>query len=226
VAIERVDQDANPGARATHTFGRQGAPVGVSFDSEGNATFGGDLTVVGAIAAGSGLGGASNPYGLGCQTVDPMAGIVTTYSLGAGTLVLCLMALSTPITKLGTWLKGAGTTSSGSNRLALYHEDGTLIDTTGDMTTDFSTSGQRCIEGDLTLGEFDPGGTIGVYIGALTHFSAGNASLAGTPDVGTSFVTINGHRPSIFLAGQTSPPASFSPAGASVNSAAYYFYGR
>jgi hypothetical protein len=226
MAVERLDLDNNPGARAVHTFGRQGGPIGVEYDSEGNATFLGSLSVVGAISAGSGLGGASNPYGLAAETVNPFS-MSTSYNVASGTMVLCLMALSTPITHLGTWLRQEGVTSSGSNRLVIYASDGTLIDTTTDMTADFATSTIRCIEAPLASGSYDPGGTVSVYIGALTHFSGTVPQLEGTADVGGGFMpAINGLSPTIYLTGQTSAPASINPATANKNSASYYFYAR
>lgn len=225
MGLETLLPGQNPQATAFFRLRRESDDaLGVTMDTEGNVSFSGDVTVGGSIIGGNVSGGPSNPYGLGALTVpDLYAGINDQFPIGSGTHVLNLVSLAAgDYTHLGAWLQSAGTTSTGSNRLTLYLEDGTLIDVSNDMTTDFG-SGSGWVEQPLSAGTYThPGGN--VYIGALSHFSV-DPHLWASNNL-TNVVTINGHRPTIYYTGQTSPPASINVGAANTNSAAYAMYIR
>lgn len=227
MAVERLNLDNNPGASATHTFGRQGVPPGITYTSEGDFTIGGNLTVVGSVTAGSGLGAANNPFGHASESMSIWGGVSTRYALNAGTQVMVLAPpLAAAATRIGTWLTDAGITSTGSNRLAVYSLAGVLLATSADMTALMAAAGDTVIEAllDTPVGPTsDP-----VYLSALTHFTTA-PKVAGSVDlsaIASPIPPFHGRYPSVFTTGQTSPVASFDPSLISQNTAAYYLYVR
>lgn len=223
MGLETLTPGQNPGAYALHALGRQGATPGITFDTEGNLTVAGNVTIGGTLTGGGITAGVTSPYGI-VSTVDPYV-CNTQFGISSGAAVFNLIALPAgTYTTLGIWLRGAAAGSTGSNRLAIYTEAGTLIDTSGDMTADFQSGvAPTIIESTLSLGSYVHAGG-NVYIGALTHFSTPPSIKA--IDIGINAPDINSHRPSVFLTGQTSFPASFNVAAANANSAAYFMYVR
>ena len=149
-----------------------------------------------------------------------------TYQQTPGDLVLCLCTppKTKTITNLALWVTVAGVTGSGVNALALYDENGNLIDQTGDMTTAWSSAGM--VEGALGGSHTVTAGT-NYYLGFLTHFSGTSPHLAATGTTQTAnFPVANGHRTAIFKSGQASIPSSFVPSSFTPNSGYFIMYAR
>lgn len=149
-----------------------------------------------------------------------------TYQQTPGDLVLCLCTppKTKTITNLALWVTVAGVTGSGVNALALYDENGNLIDQTGDMTTAWSSAGM--VEGALGGSHTVTAGT-NYYLGFLTHFSGTSPHLAATGTAQTAnFPLANGHRTAIFKSGQASIPSSFVPSSFTPNSGYFIMYAR
>jgi hypothetical protein len=104
--------------------------------------------------------------------------------------------------------------------MALYTEAGTLIDQTNSMATSLaSTAGPEWISGALTGGAQTVAAG-GYYVSFLSHMSS-PPQLGGTAAV-SNLPLINGHYPSVYLTGQATFPASFTPSTANKNSGVYY----
>lgn len=172
----------------------------------------GNLTTIGGSAP------IDTALGLVGETISPYDA-TTHFAAGAGNLLLVLIQLpATTISTLGVWVTAGGVTGTGVNAMALYTEAGTLVDKTGDMTTALSSAGWA--SGALTGGAQSISSGA-YYAGLLAHFTTDPqiAAQAAT----TTIPTINGHRPSIFVASQATVPASVNVGAASGNSGAYYF---
>lgn len=127
----------------------------------------------------------------------------------------------TPITQLGTWLVTEGVTPSGFNGLSLYSISGgtaTLIDSTVDMSTPFTASGQTYITANLAGGSFTP--TPGRYlITMLTH--CGTHPIVGSTANLPNVPTFNGYSPGGFLTGITTPPPTITLSTLNSNNGGY-----
>ena len=141
--------------------------------------------------------------------------------LSAAVLILNLIRPTGPITvtNLGIWLTLAGVTASGANGLALYTEAGVLIDQTADLSTAFATAG--FLEAPLSLGTYQTTANTNYYIGVLAHFS-GTTPKAATAVAGQTIPVIKGHYLSLTKSATATFPASFTPSGLSISTAAYY----
>lgn len=141
--------------------------------------------------------------------------------LTAAFLILNLLHPDGPITvtNLGIWLTLAGVTASGANGLALYTEAGVLIDQTADLSTAFATAG--FLEAPLSGGPQQLAANASYYIGVLSHFS-GTTPKAATAVAGQAIPSIKGHLLSLTQAATATFPASFTPSGLSISTAAYY----
>ena len=165
------------------------------------------------VDASAALGTPADPalFGLALWTT-PLFMATLTYAPAAQTLVgvLTRSSVSATITKLGAWITvGGSTAGAGVNGMALYSEAGTQLAVTGDMTTEFQSTGY--IEGTLTS-SYDITANTNYYIFFLNNFSTA-PTLATNGSAGT-YPTINGHIASPVLFGQTSFPASFTPGSA------------
>lgn len=168
--------------------------------------------------------------GLKCATLTDYAEAGVAYSLSSGLFVAVLVPLNAgqQLSSLGCVLDTAGATSSGTTEMAIYSRDGqTRYDKTGDMTAAF-TGALGAISGALSLGTFTAPTTDLYYLTALTHFSLTVPKILGcaTATSGQAFAPLNGRYPSVFIAAQANSPATFTPSAASINSAAYYLFGK
>jgi hypothetical protein len=172
-------------------------------------------------------GTPENILGLGLKsaTLADFAMAGTAYSLSAGLFVavLCPLTAGQKLTSIGCVLDTAGVTSSGTTEMGLYTRAGVKVDTTGDMTTQFSGA-LGYITKALSAGVYTVPSTDLYYLTALTHFSGTVPKIVGcaTAVSGEAFAPINARYSSIFFSAQASSPASFTPSGGTVNSAAYY----
>lgn len=215
--------DGNAQAPETYTYGLLDAP-GFTLDSAGNATFAGNVTVTGAVSAGSGLG-TPNPYGIaGATLADPLM-IQGNYASSSGLLIGGVAPLAAgPISALGTRLVTAGSGSSGQNKIGIYKLDGTLIDTTVDMSAILAGSA-GFVDAALASGTYQhPGGA--VYLMLLCHYSVADPHIGGSSVNTDKFPALNGVLPTIFDTGITSLPASLAPGTRQVNNAQFYLYAR
>lgn len=129
---------------------------------------------------------------------------------------LATAAKSATITKLGTWIGGAGVTpGAGVNGLAIYSEAGVLLAATGDMTAAFETVGYA--EGTLTQSVQIVAGT-NYYLAYQNNFTGTQPAIPGfVPAPSSGVPAIHGHYPHLFITGQTSWPASFTPSSEPLN---------
>jgi hypothetical protein len=142
------------------------------------------------------------------------------FQLGSGVCVLTLIHIpKVSISTLGIWVTNEGLTPNGVCGMALYTEAGVLIDQTTDMGAGLAAFGSSWVSAGLSAGSrtLDAGS---YYIAFLSHMAVG-------PNIGgvsafTNVPVINGKYPSVYLTGQTTFPASFTPASANVNSGIYY----
>lgn len=214
-------QPDTPGAASTfsrgdHTHGTPPAPTAAGLGALVAADNLSDLP--NPATARTNLGLANNTLELVAQTIPPnLAGVE--FPINTGTLVFVLVYLpgGQPITSLGAWLFAGGVTPGGVNGLALFTEAGSLVAQTVDMSTAFTGTGW--VSGNLAGGPVTPAKG-GYYLAALTNF--GTAPHFKAADTTTNLPAINGHYPSVFLAAQSSFPASFNPATANLNSGTYY----
>lgn len=156
--------------------------------------------------------------GLQYQTID--IGLTKdAFNLGAGTMVAVLIRPGAiTATNLGTWLTQAGSTTSLTNRLALYTAAGVFIAQTADMTAAFSGS-TGYIQAALTASQNLAANT-NYYLCALTNF--GSVPKIAGANANTNLPPVLGHYPSVFITGQDTFPASFTPASATANSGLYW----
>lgn len=194
-------------------------------------------TTAGTVAAGDdarfGAGGGAAqlddkaaPLGLKLAVLGPYETAGAPLGLSTGTLITCRVWVPSAmtLTTLGTWMRVAGITAAGVNGMAVYDAAGNLLGQTLDMSAEMALADQY-VEKALTASVSLSANT-SVHFAILTHFSGGNPSVSGKATTGANFVAINGIRPSVYLTGQTSFPATISYASATVNDAAYSLYGR
>jgi hypothetical protein len=155
-------------------------------------------------------GSPSDPSILGLALwTTPMFAATLTYGPGAQSLVAVLVRASTAatLTKLGTWITTAGSSAGiGVNGIGLYSEAGTQLAITGDMTTQFQTTG--FVEGTLTSSYTIAAGT-NYYLAFLNNFST--APILATNGSAGTYPSVRGHYPSVVAFSQLSFPASFTP---------------
>lgn len=147
-------------------------------------------------------------FGLSMWTI-PMYQAALTSGLGAQTFygVLVQAPLTATLSKLGTWVTTAGSgAGTGVNGLALYSESGTKLAVTGDMTTQFSSTG--FVEGTLTSSYTVTAGT-NYYLFYLNNFST--APVIATDGSPGNYPVIRGHYPAVVMYGQTSFPSTITP---------------
>lgn len=181
----------------------------------GNAPSGGGSSVDAAAAR---LGYVAITFAPELATAAGGAG------LSAGTFVTDEVYLpAVPISKLACWLVTEGVTPSGSNVMSLYTAAGVLVDSTGDMSAAFATSGaDLIIEGTLSHGAFTPSPGARYIVSAVCHFSGSNPKIAATGGLPNT-PPENGISPGGYLTGQATPPASFSPSALNQNNGGYWF---
>jgi hypothetical protein len=202
----------------TKTF--QASPVVPAPTLGGHATT--KTYVDNAVSAG-GAGFAAGMLGLAAQTVPPES-LTGSVVINSGVLVFVLVCLdgATAISKLGLWIQAGGSGATGVCGMALYTEAGTLVDQTNDMSAAFSSAAYTWATGTLSGGSQVPAAG-NYYIAMLGHMSSSpSVGFANTQGF-TTLPVINGHYLSVFLTGQSSFPASFTPTSANVNSGFYYF---
>ena len=142
------------------------------------------------------------------------------FQLGSGVCVLMLIYIpKVSIGTLGAWMTNEGLTPTGYCGMALYTPTGTLIDQTVDMGAALATPGNTWVSASLSAGSRTLAAG-SYYIAFLSNMSAG-------PNIGgvaafANIPVINNRRPSVYLTGQSTFPASFTPATANVNSGIYY----
>lgn len=142
------------------------------------------------------------------------------FQLNSGVCVFMLIHLpSVSISTLGAWMTNEGLTPTGYSGIALYTPNGTLIDKTSDISTALATPGSAWVSANLSAGPQTL--TAGsYYIAFLSTLSTG-PNLGGVSAF-SNIPVINGRYPSVYLTGQSTFPASFTPASANVNSGIYY----
>jgi hypothetical protein len=210
---------AAPYAREDHTHGSPTAPTAASVGADPAGTGAAQAAAVAATIADA----KAARFGLQLLTIESGA-VTTDFSVNAGVAVFVLVfcTRSVTLTTLGAWVTAPGVTGSGDNNMAIYSEAGVRLGITGDMTAALSAGDWA--EGTLTSGVPIVVGTR-YYLHLLTHFS-GTAPKIAAGATSFNHIAINAHLPTIFLTGQASSPASFSPAGASVNTAEYFLGAR
>jgi hypothetical protein len=161
-------------------------------------------------------------FGLVSETI-PLYQCNLKGNLASGTLSLALLwwPAGKTLSKLSVYVGTAGTTLSGTNSLGLYSSTGTLLTTTGDMTTAFGTTGWQ--EGALGASQTPTADTI-YYVGVLTH-AAGTLPAIQAFNLVNTFGVVNGVYGAITFAGQTNH-ASFTPSSGTLVNGAYWFGAR
>jgi hypothetical protein len=197
-ATAGVDADFS---REDHSHGTPATPAPDQLDAKA-AIYGLDLAVLG-------------PFEMGSAAI----------SISAGTLILnrVWVPSAMALTHLGTWIRAAGVTTSGVNGMAVYSAAGSLLEQTVSMDTQFALVDQYVEAALLTTVNLTA--NTSVYLAILTHFSGSNPSVSGKV-VGTNLWPMNGFRPSVFVAGQATFPASVTIGSATVNDAAYCLFAR
>jgi hypothetical protein len=140
-----------------------------------------------------------------------------------GNLLLCLAraVAAVPINKLGVNVLTAGVTpGAGVNRMTLFTAAGVLVAQTTDMTAALQSTGYT--EGTISGGAAVTAGTE-YYLGIVTSFTGTTPLISGNSGSPNFPFNIRGFYPSIFLTGQATVPASFTPSAASLNSGSYFF---
>lgn len=176
-------------------------------------------------ASGASIGPA-NPsafrFGLVTETI-PLYQCNLRGNLASGTLALALIwwPAGKTLSKLSCYVGTAGTTLSGTNSLGLYTSAGSLVTTTGDMTSQFGATGWQ--EGTLSASQTPTADTV-YYVGALTH-AAGTLPAIQAFNLVNTFGVVNGVYGAITFAGQTSH-ASFTPSSGTLVNGAYWFGAR
>ncbi len=161
-------------------------------------------------------------FGLVSETI-PLYQCNLRGNLASGTLALALLwwPAGKTLSKLSCYVGTAGTTLSGTNALGLYTSAGTLVTTTGDMTSQFGSTGWQ--EGTLSASQTPTADTI-YYVGALTH-AAGTLPAIQAFNLVNTFGAVNGVYGAITFAGQTNH-ASFTPSSGTLVNGAYWFGAR
>jgi hypothetical protein len=157
--------------------------------------------------------------GLISHTMHPAHGTAA-FSINSGICVFVLVHLPDAIiNKLGAWMTNEGLGATGTCGMALYTSSGTLIDQTTSMAAAFAAPGSAWVSATFVGGAQTV--TAGsYYIALLSNMSTG-PKFAGNTAV-LPIPAINGIRNTVYLTGQSSFPASFTPASAVLNSGIYY----
>lgn len=143
------------------------------------------------------------------------------FQVGSGTCVFILVHIpKVSISTLGTWMTNEGLTPTGVCGMALYTLGGVLIDQTADIGASLATPGNTWVSASLSGGPRTLAAG-SYYIAYLCHLST-VPYIAGVSAV-TNVPAINGRYPSVYLTGQSSFPAAFTPSTANLNSGIYYF---
>jgi hypothetical protein len=210
---------ATPYARQDHTHGSPTAPTAASVGADPAGTGAAQAAAVAATIADA----KAARFGLQLVTIETGA-VTTDFSVNAGVAVFVLVfcTRSVTLTTLGAWVTAPGVTGSGDNNMAIYSEAGVRLGITGDMTGALAAGDWA--EGTLTSGVPIVVGTR-YYLHLLTHFS-GTAPKIAAGATSFNHIAINTHLPTIFLTGQASSPASFTPGTANVNTAEYFLGAR
>jgi len=165
----------------------------------------------------------ASALGLVAHTMQP-GQATARFAMNTGICVFMLVHIpDAVVTTLGAWktTESVGT-PTGTCGMALYTESGTLIDQTTSMATALANPSPAVewISGSLSGGQHTL--TAGSYYIAFLSNIAGAPQIAGATSI--DFIPpINGHYSSLYLTGQSSFPASFSPSGATLNNGIYYF---
>lgn len=188
------------------------------------ATGQGEASAWGVISGGgSGLGWLTPSLGFSLATLPGLWAANTGSQASANEVVLTLATaqVSGTITKLGTWIGGAGATpGSGINGLAIYTEAGVLLDQTVDMTAAFEVASSWA-EASLTAGVSIVQGT-NYYLAFMHNFSTAPAMPGFVPPPGQTPL-IHGHYPHVYIAPVvTAFPASFTPANVGLNGSHWF----
>ncbi len=193
-------------------------------------TSGTAANVTGVVAvANGGTGLATGPalasavrFGLVSETL-PLYQCNLKGNLASGTLSLALLwwPAGRQLSKLSVYVATAGTSLSGTNSLGLYSASGTLITTTGDMTSQFGSAIWQ--EGTLASPPTPSVDTV-YYVGVLTH-AAGTLPAIQAFNLVNAFGAVNGVYGAISVAAQTNH-ATFTPSSATLVNGAYWFGAR
>lgn len=177
------------------------------------------------------MGSSGGTFGVNAQALDaqalglqyqtiPIGLTKDSFSLGSGTMVAVLVRPGAiTATNLGTWLTQSGSGASLTNKMALYTAAGVLIDQTATMAALFAGSAVY-IQAALGTPRALAANT-NYYLCALTNMS-GAPKVAGA-NANTNIVSVLGNYPSVFITGQDTFPASFTPSSATANSGLYWF---
>jgi hypothetical protein len=173
--------------------------------------------------ASSGVDQDAAKFGLAAQSLS-LGSLSAKFAVNSGVCIFMLVHLDgvTPITKLGTWMvvSGSGAPGTNPNGMALYTEAGALVDKTVDMSVIY-TSAQGWISGNLNGGSQTPAAG-NYYIAIMSNMPSTAPQFAALPDIGglgvdlnsAAYPPINGHYPAVYLTGQTTFPATFTPSAA------------
>lgn len=217
----------NPGSSGTWQLRREGAPPGVSMDTEGNATFIGNMTVSGTLTVnGQPVGGGTaqnygypaSLYGLKGISADPAA-VHSGAAVGANQrwYARLLWPAGVPITNIYVAVYAAGTWdgSTTGNRIGVYDDTGAQLGALPIDETIWTVAGWR--GGAVTGGPIAaPAADTALYIVPIARGMTGlqwvfPASAVDAP--GGPFVSIgpaSTHRRAAYDTG-TALPASFDP---------------
>ena len=178
-------------------------------------------------AAQSSAGVSPAGLGLALLTLHPAEVADASATLAAQTLLLVLAtAVATQtVSTLGTWLTTAGSSAgAGINGMAIYSEAGSLLDSTGDMTDEFT--------GDAGFAEGTLGGTVAVtagvnyYLGLLANLSSGPQFGSLPTDSGLAIPVLNGHYHLASATSVTSFASTVTPSGMSNDGITTLMYAR
>lgn len=174
------------------------------------------------LAAAPGYGESIAGFGLALATCQPQ------YTAAAATVnetlyaVRCTARESANITKLGCWVTTAGVTAgSGVNELAIASASGTILQSTGDMTTAFGSTG--IAEGTITSQAVVAGTDywlilLSSFTGTVVHY-AGASAAAAIPAINSVYSAGS-------VASQATMPASFTPSTLTGLATPPFLYGR
>jgi hypothetical protein len=169
-----------------------------------------------ASIAGGGGGPTAAGLGLGLVSVPPILASETSTNLVNGTLLcqLTTAAAGAALSHMGIWLGTAGVTpGAGVNRLAIFTEAGAQVAQTVDMTAAFEGTG--VVEGALQAA-FTPTAGANYYLAALASFT-GTVPAAQCFEMSPEVPALNGHLLSQGFTGQTTVPATITPAAGNLS---------
>ena len=173
---------------------------------------------------GSTFGASADGLGLAFLTIPPMAGMQQENLTAQQMLFTLFTAPKTAaVSFLGTYVETPGATAgAGVNQMGLYSEAGVLLTSTGDMTAAWDTA-EQWAEAACTPSVVLTGGA-NYYFGIVANFTGTKLGIPGNGNI--SYQALNGHFMGLFLNGQATLPASFTPGSAGAGFAACLGYGR